>query len=199
MILPWFVVLIYIVAIIATVVSMKRRIGQVWNWGNSFRSLFPDDRLYRKIREWDTRFHAWKKTVRTTHELSLQSLNLLAGKLEYFIGHLRDYTIGLYMMARFVFDLTLMVFGEPALRAERFPSFFYHGFFALLTLWTYRCHVTTGLKMTEFMRVNPTAHPQEFFDHYYRRLGPAAVPGSAHPARGRDHGAGDVRAAGDRP
>ncbi len=170
------IVLIYLVPIIGTLTQMWRRAGQIWNIWNSLRAFFPEDRIYRRLKGWDARFAAWKRRHPITTYASIQHLNLLAGKIEYGIGHLRDYTIGLWMMAAFVYDLTVMVFGSPEIRAGRFQTLFYHGFFALLSLWTYRRHVTTGLQMTEFMRSNPHVHPQEFFDHYYRRLGPAAVP-----------------------
>ncbi len=173
---PWIVVFAYLIPMIGTLVAIWRRAGQIWRIGDTLRAFLPDDRIYRKIRGWDQRFVAWKKRYPLVEQASIQQLNLLCGKLEYAIGHTRDYTIGLWMMGGFVFDLTLMVFGDPVIRAERFLKLFYHGLFALLTLWTYRRHVAAGLQMTEFMRVNPQVHPQEFFDHYYRRLGPMTIP-----------------------
>ncbi len=175
-IIPWLVVLVYIVPIVGTLASMRRRARSIWSLGDSLRRLLPEDRFYRLIKRWEGRYQAWRTRHPIASYINTDLLNLTAGKIEYAFGHLRDYTIGLYMMAAFVFDITVMVFGEPIDRGERFPSLFYHGFFALLSLWTYRRHVATGLMMTEFMRVNPLVHPQEFFDHYYRRLGPAAVP-----------------------
>ena len=173
---PWLVTLIYLVPIVGTITQIWRRAGQIWRIGDALRAFLPEDRFYRKVREWDRQFVAWKRRHPVAQYAEIQSLNRLAGKLEYAISHFRDYTIGLWMMAAFVFDLTLMVVGDPAVRAGRFPQLFYHGLFALLTLWTYRRHVTICLQLTEFMRINPSVHPQEFFDHYYRRLGPAAVP-----------------------
>lgn len=173
--IPWLVVLLYAVPIIGTIAQIWRRMGEVWRIGESVRSLLPDDRFYRKIRGWDQRFVAWKRRLHLTEKPLLQVLNLLAGKVEYALGHLRDYTIGLFMMGAFVYDLALMTFWA-GFQTVPFSTLFYHGFFALLTLWTYRRHVTIGLQMTEFMRINPLVHPQEFFDHYYRRLGPASIP-----------------------
>lgn len=173
---PWLVVLLYLVPIVGTLVTMRRRVGQIWSLGESLRNLLPDDRVYRRIRGWEERYRSWKVRHPIASYINQDLLNLAAGKIEYAFGHFRDYTIGLAMMGGAVFDLTLMVIGDPWLRSERFFSLFYHGAFALLSLWTYQRHVATGLQMTEFMRVNPHVHPQEFFDHYYRRLGPAAVP-----------------------
>lgn len=175
-IIPWLVVLAYIAPIIGALASMRRRSRSLWSIGDSLRKLFPEDRFYRKIKSWENRYKAWRARHVIASYLNLDSLNLLAGRIEYAFGHLRDYTLGIYMMAAFVFDLTLMIFGDYNLRGEQFPSLFYHGFFALLSLWSYRRHVTTGLMMTEFMRVNPHVHPEEFFEHYYRRLGPATIP-----------------------
>lgn len=174
--IPWLVVLMYLVPIVGTLASMRRRAKSIWSVGDSLRRLFPEDRFYRRIKAWLNRYQSWRTRYPIAAYINLDSLNLAAGKIEYAFGHLRDYTVGVFMMAAFVFDLTLMVFGEVPVRAGQFPSLFYHGFFALLSLWTYRRHVATGLLMTEFMRVNPYVHPQEFFDHYYRRLGPATVP-----------------------
>jgi|GEM_PF-1471929 len=175
-IIPWLVGIVYIVPIIGTLASMRRRAKSVWSLGDSLRRLFPEDRIYKKIKIWEGRYGAWRTQYPISAYLNHHLLNLFAGKVEYAFGHLRDYTIGVYMMAAFVFDITLMVFGDTLLRGEQFPSLFYHGFFALLSLWTYKRHVATGLMMTEFMRVNPHVHPAEFFEHYYRHLGPSAVP-----------------------
>ena len=173
----------YIVPIIGTVAAIRRRSKAVWSFGDSIRSLFPDDRFYRKIRVWSERYRNWRTTRPVAQYLNLESLNLIAGQIEYAFGHLRDYTIGTYMMGAWVVDLTLMVFGDLHLRGPRFPTLFYHGFFALLSIWTYRRHVAAGLQLTEFMRVNPLVHPQEFFEHYYRRLGPSNIPVPTHAQR----------------
>ncbi len=180
---PWLVVLMYLVPLVGTLVSMRRRGASLWSMGDSIRKLFPDDRFYVWVKKCESLYNAWKTRHPLTSYLNLDLINLNAGKIEYAFGHLRDYTLGLYMMAAFVFDLTLMVFGDTETRAGQFPPLFYHGLFALLSLWTYRRHVTTGLQMTEFMRVNPHVHPQEFFDHYYRRLGPLTIPVPSKAAR----------------
>ncbi|MBI2981962.1 MAG: 1-acyl-sn-glycerol-3-phosphate acyltransferase [Deltaproteobacteria bacterium] len=177
---PWFIVLIYLVPILGTIAQIARRFGQIWNIGKSIRAFLPDDRLFRKFKAWESRFLSWKFDHPLSKYTNLLTINLWAGKIEYAIGHTRDYTIGLWMMGAFVYDLTVMVFYDPSLRAGRFPTLFYHGFFALLTLWTYRRHVGIGLKISEFLRVNPNVHPQELFDHYYRRLGPMAAPIPSH-------------------
>jgi 1-acyl-sn-glycerol-3-phosphate acyltransferase len=181
--IPWLVVLIYIVPIIRTFVSMERRAASLWSFGDSLRRLFPEDRFYRKIKKWEVDYRAWKKRHPLASYVNSDQLNRLAGRIEYTFGHLRDYTVGVYMMAVFVFDLTMMIFGDPVSRSDLFPSLFYHGFFALLSLWSYRSHVAAGLQMTEFMRVNPHVHPQEFFENYYRRLGPSALPVPARAER----------------
>ncbi|MBI4196634.1 MAG: 1-acyl-sn-glycerol-3-phosphate acyltransferase [Deltaproteobacteria bacterium] len=174
---PWLVLLIYLVPIIGTISQIWRRMGQIWRIGEGVRSLLPfDDRLYRKIRVWDARFINWKRLHPLTQYTNLRSLNHLAGRIEYATGHFRDYTIGLYMMGTAVYEATLMVSWDPSIRGDLFLSLFYHTVFALLSLWTYRRHVAIGLQMTEFMRINPHVHPQEFFDHYYERLGPGAIP-----------------------
>lgn len=173
---PWLVVLTYLVPLIGTLAAMRRRAQSLWSIGDSLRALFPEDRYYRKIKKWQEVYKAWRTRNPIASYINLDVLNLIAGKIEYAFGHLRDYTIGVYMMAAFVFDITLMIFGETQTRGEQFPALFYHGFFALLSLWTYRRHVSTGLMMTEFMRVNPHVHPQEFFEHYYHRLGPSNIP-----------------------
>lgn len=182
-ILPWFVVLVYLVPIIGTLVSMRRRGRIIWSFGDSLRALLPEDRFYRKVKGWEARYQRWKERHPLRGYLNVDLLNLFMGKIEYAFGHLRDYTIGLYMMGAFVFNLTLMVIGDSNIRADRFTTLFYYGFFALLTLWTYRRHVAIGLHMTEFLRANPHVHPEEFFEHYYRRLGPSAVPIPVKAAR----------------
>src|SRR3989338_3030802 len=176
-IIPWLIVLTYPVRMIGPLASMRRRAKTVWSVGESLRRLLPEDRVYRAIKKWGGSCRAWRGNHPIARYMNEDLLNLGMGKIEYAFGHLRDYTIGVYMMGGFVVDLTLMVStGEPHLRTQRFPSLFYYGFFALLSLWTYRRHVATGLQMTEFMRVNPHAHPEEFYEHYYRRLGPASTP-----------------------
>ncbi|HEX5035898.1 MAG TPA: 1-acyl-sn-glycerol-3-phosphate acyltransferase, partial [bacterium] len=175
-IIPWLVVVMYLVPLIGTLAAMRRRVKAVWSLGDSLRRLFPEDRFYRWVKRWETGYRNWRAKYRIGSIIDLDRLNLFAGKAEYAFGHLRDYTIGVYMMAAFVTDLTLMLFGSHETRAHRFLSMFYHGTFALLSIWTYRRHVSTGLHLTEFMRVNPLVHPQEFFQHYYRRLGPSNVP-----------------------
>ena len=171
-----FLIFIYFIPFVGTLVSMKRRVSSLWSWSISLRNLLPDDRFYKKVRLWETQFHQWKQRHSLSNYVHSERLNLTAGKFEYAIGHLRDYTIGLYMMAHFAFTLTLMVFGESTTESRLFPSLFYYGLFSFLSLWTYRRHVTSGIQMTEFMRVNTHVHPEEFFEHYYRRLGPTATP-----------------------
>ncbi len=182
--LHWLLVLMYIVPIIGTFVAMIRRFGSFWSISESIRKLWPSDRFSRKVFGWSDRWRAWRDSHPLANYVNVNQLNYAAGCVEYAFGHLRDYTIGLYMMTAAVVYLTLMVFGSDAYAARYFDRLFYHGFFALLSIWTYRRHVTTGLQMTEFMRANPRVHPQEFFEHYYRRLGPAAtpIPGQARGA-----------------
>jgi 1-acyl-sn-glycerol-3-phosphate acyltransferase len=175
-IIPWLVIVMYLVPLIGTLAAMRRRVKAFWSLGDGLRRLLPEDRFYRWVKVWEARYRGWRGRHRIGSLIDLDRLNLFAGKAEYAFGHLRDYTIGVYMMAAFVTDLTLMVFGSPEARALRFLPMFYHGTFALLSIWTYRRHVSTGLQMTEFMRVNPLVHPQEFFHHYYRRLGPSNIP-----------------------
>ncbi len=178
--MPWLVVLAYIVPLIGTLAAMRRRAKALWSFGDSLRKLFPEDRFYRKIKAWEDRYRTWRAKHPIAVYFNLDRLNLTAGRIEYAFGHLRDYTLGVYMMAAWVCDITLMVFGDAHLRGERFPRLFYHGFFALLSIWTYRRHVAAGLQLTEFMRVNPLVHPKEFFEHYYRRLGPSNIPVPTH-------------------
>jgi 1-acyl-sn-glycerol-3-phosphate acyltransferase len=108
--------------------------------------------------------------------LKVRDVNAILGKVEYLFGHLRDYTLGVIMTAGAVFNLTMCLLVKPENVSGYFYDAFYFGVFALLSLYTYRRHVNTGIKMTEFMRTNPWIHPQEFFDHYYRRLGPLNEP-----------------------
>ncbi len=173
----------YLVPIIGTLAAIRRRSKAVWSVGDSLRRLFPEDRFYRRIKAWETVYRDWRARHQIGSLVDLEKLNLFAGKVEYAFGHLRDYTVGVYMMAAFGVDLTLMLFGSHETRANRFLSMFYHGTFALLSIWTYRRHVSAGLQMTEFMRVNPLVHPQEFFEHYHRRLGPSNVPVPTRAAR----------------
>ncbi|QQR81905.1 MAG: hypothetical protein IPJ69_07425 [Deltaproteobacteria bacterium] len=179
----WLLVLMYIVPIIGTLASMRRKTLSLISIGDSLRRLLPEDKYYRKVRLWEEKYTAWRTKYPIHSLINLDNLNRFAGKIEYAFGHLRDYTIGLFMMAFFVFDITLMLFGDVETRGQQFPSLFYHGFFALLSLWSYRRHVSAGIMLTEFMRVNPHVHPQEFFEHYYRRVGPSAVPVPAKAAR----------------
>ena len=92
------------------------------------------------------------------------------GSLEYVFGHLRDHTLGLVAVTLAAYDLTSIIFG-----AAFGLSQLAHVLVALLSILSYHRHVESGLAMTEFMRVNPTVHPQEFFDRYYDRLGPRTV------------------------
>ncbi len=89
------------------------------------------------------------------------------GSMEYLFGHLRDHTVGLVAVTFAAYDLTSIIFGAPF-----GPSQLAHALVALLAILSYHRHVDAGLAMTEFMRVNPTVHPQEFFERYYDRLGP---------------------------
>ncbi|HSA60044.1 MAG TPA: lysophospholipid acyltransferase family protein [bacterium] len=181
--IPWLAVVMYLVPIIGTLAAMRRRAKAVWSVGDSLRRLLPEDRFYRWVKSVETRYRGWRDRHRIGSIVDLDRLNLFAGKAEYAFGHLRDYTVGVYMMAAFGVDLTLMLFGSHETRAHRFLSMFYHGTFALLSIWTYKRHVAAGLQMTEFMRVNPLVHPQEFFEHYYRRIGPSNVPVPTRAAR----------------
>lgn len=180
---PWFLVLIYIIPLMGTLVAMIRRVQAVWSIGESLRKLLPVDRFSKKLMEWSDLVRAWRVRHPITNYINVAQLNYVAGTIEYAFGHLRDYTVGLYMMACTVVYLTLMVFGNDLHAARHFDRLFYHSFFALLSIWTYRRHVSTGLQMTEFMRTNPAVHPQEFFEHYYRRLGPASIPIPAKASR----------------
>lgn len=173
----------YLVPIIGTLASMRRKTLSLISIGDSLRRLLPEDKYYRKVRLWEGKYTAWRTKYPIRSVINLDDLNRFAGKIEYAFGHLRDYTIGLFMMACFVFDVTLMLFGNVETRGLQFPALFYHGFFALLSLWSYRRHVNAGIMLTEFMRVNPHVHPQEFFEHYYRRIGPSAVPVPAKASR----------------
>ncbi|MBI1909599.1 MAG: 1-acyl-sn-glycerol-3-phosphate acyltransferase [Deltaproteobacteria bacterium] len=172
----WLLVLVYIVPIIGALTSMIRRASALYSFGESFRRLLPDDRFYRMTRRWQGWLRQWLQKYSARKYINVEDLNLLAGKLEYALGHTRDYTIGLYMVGVAVFETTLMICGNEALFGVRFTSVFYHTFFALLSIFSYRRHVLTGLQLSEFLRSNPKVHPQEFFDHYYRRLGPQTVP-----------------------
>ncbi|MDO8461790.1 MAG: hypothetical protein Q7S98_02900, partial [Deltaproteobacteria bacterium] len=173
----WFLIFIYSVPIIGAAVTMGRRARALYSFGEWFRRLFPDDRFYRRTREWQGLLKEWFQRHSLARYVNVPNLNLSAGKLEYALGHMRDYTIGLYMLGCAVYETTLMVFGYDTLYdGVHFTSVFYHSVFAMLSLFTYRRHILTGLQMGEFLRNNPDVHPQEFFDHYYRRLGPEAVP-----------------------
>ena len=102
-------------------------------------------------------------------------LNRRLGELEYLYGHLRDHTVGVAMVFLAAYDLTRVLFGDGF-----DASSVAHVFGAVLAAAAYQRHVNVGLAMTELMRMNPTIHPQEYFDRYYDRLGPRAI---ALPAR----------------
>lgn len=80
------------------------------------------------------------------------------GAAEYLFGHLRDHTFGVVsvFLAAYTQDLAWIAA-------------------AALSFIAYVRHVHAGLAMTEFMRANPTVHPQEFFERYYDRLSPNRV------------------------
>lgn len=102
----------------------------------------------------------------------LPSLARYSGSLEYVIGHVRDHTLGLLALGVGLWRLGT---GTDAFLAPLG--------LAVLSYWSYRRHVRVGLQMTEFMRANPLAHPGEFFDHYYRRLGVASITVPATASR----------------
>ncbi|MDO8643356.1 MAG: hypothetical protein Q7S00_00100 [bacterium] len=162
----WLLVFIYIVPIIGSFLSMARRLRLLYSFGESLRSLFPDDKVYRRIRDWQKEVSDWFSSHSIRQRTHLERLNLLAGQFEYAFGHLRDYTIGLYMVGMAVYEIMLMVLGYETLYGTHISSVFYHSFFALLSLFTYRRHMATGLRIFEFLRVNPAVHPEEFFNHY---------------------------------
>jgi 1-acyl-sn-glycerol-3-phosphate acyltransferase len=95
------------------------------------------------------------------------ALSRRLGTMEYLFGHLRDHTVGLVAVTLAAYDLTSIVFGAPFGISQ-----LAHVLVAQLSILSHHRHVESGLAMTEFMRVNPTVHPQEFFDRYYDRLGP---------------------------
>ncbi len=109
------------------------------------------------------------------HPQWFPSLARRSGGLEYLIGHVRDHTLGPLALGVGLWRLSTGAgapFGPLGL--------------AVLSYWSYRRHVRVGLQMTEFMRANPLAHPGEFFDHYYRRLGVASTPVPAKATRSVD-------------
>ncbi len=172
----WLVVLVYLIPIVGTVVSWGRKIRSLWSIGGDVRNLIPPNPISRTLKRWSMAIRAWWRSQDLSKRWKVKEINVVLGSLEYLIGHLRDYTIGVVMTGGAVYNLTMSLLVKPQHVTSYFYDAFYFGVFALLSLFTYRRHVTTGLKMTEFMRVNPWVHPSEFFKHYYRAIGPLNVP-----------------------
>lgn len=172
----WFIVVIYLIPLVGTVVAIGRRAQATWSFGRGIRARIPDNPLSRTLKAWSQVIRAWWSRQKLGQRLSVRRVNLELGRIEYRFGHLRDYSVGTLMTAGTVFYLTMCLLVGPEKLSAYFYNAFYCGFFACLSLATYRRHVDTGLKMTEFMRTNPRVHPQEFFDHYCRRLGPLTKP-----------------------
>ncbi len=172
----WFIVLVYLIPIVGTLVLMGRRTRSAWSFGRGIRKRLPDNPVSRTLKRWSDVIRSWWGRQALGRRLSVRRVNVELGRVEYMFGHLRDYTFGVLMLAGAVFNLTMCLLVSRENIPNYFFDAFYCGIFAGLSLATYRRHVSTGLKMTEFMRVNPWVHPQEFFDHYYRCLGPLTEP-----------------------
>ncbi len=174
----WFVVVVYLIPIMGTLINMGRRIRSLWSFGGEVRQHIPKNPVSRTLKKWSAAIRgAWSKFLKQYGpSLRVRDVNAALGKFEYLFGHMRDYTVGVVMTGGAVFNLTMCLLVSSENVSTYFYDAFYFGVFALLSLYTYRRHVNTGLKMTEFMRTNPWVHPQEFFDIYYRRLGPLYEP-----------------------
>lgn len=176
----WGIVVLYLIPMIGTIVAMGRRGRSVWTFGRGLRARIPDNPISRQLKRWSHAIRMWWARQALGQRLSVRRVNAEFGRIEYLIGHLRDYTIGVVMMGGVVYNLTMCLLMGPDRLINYFYDAVYFGVFAGLSLTTYRRHVTTGLKMTEFLRANPHVHPQEFFDHYYRHLGPLNEPIPVH-------------------
>lgn len=102
----------------------------------------------------------------------VRSINRLGGRLELYFGWLRDVFIipfALYLLGLRIYFF--FAFGDSFLWPWEIPALG----FAVYSRW-WRWHGLAPLH--EFARLNPVAHPSEFFDHLYRRLGflPHRVP-----------------------
>jgi len=180
---PWFLVVIYLIPIIGTAVSLVRRVRSLWSFGGDIRKYIPNNPFSRRMKSWSQAIRAWWGQQSRNKSRHVWPVNIQLGRWEYLFGHLRDYTIGVFMTGGAIFYLTLCLLVGTESVGIYFDRAFYFGFFALLSLFTYRRHVSTGLKMTEFIRVNPTVHPQEFFNIYYQHLGPLNKPIPEHATR----------------
>lgn len=172
----WLVVLIYLIPIVGTLVAMGRRVRAFWSFGGEIREHIPTNPISCTLKKSADSIRTWWRQKAFGKRFHTERVNAELGRVEYNFGHLRDYTVGVVMTAGAVFSLTMCLLVSSENVAAYFYDAFYFGLFASLSLATYRRHMNIGLKMTEFMRVNPLVHPQEFFDCYYRRLGPLAEP-----------------------
>lgn len=174
----WFIVVIYLIPIIGTLVAMGRQVRSLWSFGGGVRDRIPTNPVSRTLKKWSLAIRTnWARfQEKWGSKFRVYEVNAIFGRVEYLFGHLRDYTVGVIMTAGAVFNLTMCMLVNSQSISGYFYDAFYCGVFALLSLYTYRRHVNAGLQMTEFMRTNPWVHPQEFFDHYYRRLGPLNKP-----------------------
>src|SRR3989338_6916911 len=173
---PWFLVLIYIVPITGTLIATGRKIRSLWTIGEGLRKRIPHQRISHlkdSLKNW---FAEKEKRYPLTRYLKIQKINAIAGITEYAFGHLRDFIVGTVLLFTDIGYFFLTSFAKRELMSDHFGAFLYFSTFALLSIFTYRRHVAIGLRMTEFMRVNRLVHPQEFFDHYYRALGPLQTP-----------------------
>lgn len=105
----------------------------------------------------------------------LKSLNRLFGRLELYVAWIRDFSIipfSLYLLGNHIYGWVKGGW-DGTIPFEILLL----GFSVYARWWRWR-----GLKiLQEFARLNPKVHPNEFFDHLYRRLGflPHRVPRKA--------------------
>jgi 1-acyl-sn-glycerol-3-phosphate acyltransferase len=123
-------------------------------------------------------FLALYAAVLLPKRLVAPAFNRRLGALEYLFGHLRDHTLGVAWVGLAAYDLTSVLFGAAFGGAE-----LAHVVGAALAAIAYTRHVHAGLAITEFMRTNPTVHPEELFHRYYDRLGPHGVALPPHASR----------------
>lgn len=115
--------------------------------------------------------------------LTRDGINRVIGICEYSIRPLRNYSQSPLLVLCFIVSLSRgLLSGNWA--TVSFP-FFVSLFFLLVTSYSVQQEHKTSLQAAEFLRTNPSLHPQYFFDAIFKLLGPFSYslpPSSSLPS-----------------
>ncbi len=97
--------------------------------------------------------------------------SLFAGKIEYFLGPIRDRLFPVLFIGSFCY---VLIFEYAKLSSEHEVLVYtsvYLFIFLLFSFFNNKRRTQIRLKMTELARLHGNIHPQDFFNQYYRMLG----------------------------